>query len=247
MRCSKQPFPPRRRTSRHWPTKQRCASRLRRRFASAEPPHPLDGPPLFEAPAHETLPAVLEAMAPQNRRSRTSVRSHCRRCRRRPHRWRLHPRSCPRRSPLPPGREPVVAGRPRRHGARQRRTARPAAQQCRRSQHFACAAGAAAGLDRIQPRRAVAHRDATQGAAAQARDRDRGADPAPARERGRHRQEFDPLELDRYSSIQQFSRALAESASDVAQHPGTAREPDRRRRRTCCSSSRAPSPSCRTG
>jgi chemosensory pili system protein ChpA (sensor histidine kinase/response regulator) len=31
-----------------------------------------------------------------------------------------------------------------------------------------------------------------------------------------HRQEFDPLELDRYSSIQQFSRALAESANDVA-------------------------------
>jgi chemosensory pili system protein ChpA (sensor histidine kinase/response regulator) len=31
-----------------------------------------------------------------------------------------------------------------------------------------------------------------------------------------HRREFDPLELDRYSSIQQFSRALAESASDVA-------------------------------
>ena len=31
-----------------------------------------------------------------------------------------------------------------------------------------------------------------------------------------HRQEFDPLELDRYSSIQQYSRALAESANDVA-------------------------------
>jgi chemosensory pili system protein ChpA (sensor histidine kinase/response regulator) len=31
-----------------------------------------------------------------------------------------------------------------------------------------------------------------------------------------HRREFDPLELDRYSAIQQFSRALAESASDVA-------------------------------
>jgi len=31
-----------------------------------------------------------------------------------------------------------------------------------------------------------------------------------------HRSEFDPLELDRYSSIQQFSRALAETASDVA-------------------------------
>ncbi len=31
-----------------------------------------------------------------------------------------------------------------------------------------------------------------------------------------HRADFDPLELDRYSSIQQFSRALAESANDVA-------------------------------
>jgi chemosensory pili system protein ChpA (sensor histidine kinase/response regulator) len=31
-----------------------------------------------------------------------------------------------------------------------------------------------------------------------------------------HRQDFDPLELDRYSSIQQFSRALTESAGDVA-------------------------------
>jgi chemosensory pili system protein ChpA (sensor histidine kinase/response regulator) len=33
---------------------------------------------------------------------------------------------------------------------------------------------------------------------------------------GPHRGDFDPLELDRYSSIQQFSRALAETASDVA-------------------------------
>src|SRR6185312_2412173 len=31
-----------------------------------------------------------------------------------------------------------------------------------------------------------------------------------------HRSVFDPLELDRYSSIQQFSRALAETANDVA-------------------------------
>jgi len=31
-----------------------------------------------------------------------------------------------------------------------------------------------------------------------------------------HRSDFDPLELDRYSAIQQFSRALAETASDVA-------------------------------
>ena len=35
-----------------------------------------------------------------------------------------------------------------------------------------------------------------------------------------HRAQFDPLELDRYSSIQQFSRALAESASDVASIQG---------------------------
>jgi chemosensory pili system protein ChpA (sensor histidine kinase/response regulator) len=33
---------------------------------------------------------------------------------------------------------------------------------------------------------------------------------------GAHRGDFDPLELDRYSSIQQFSRALAETANDVA-------------------------------
>jgi chemosensory pili system protein ChpA (sensor histidine kinase/response regulator) len=31
-----------------------------------------------------------------------------------------------------------------------------------------------------------------------------------------HRRDFDPLELDRYSTLQQFSRALAETASDVA-------------------------------
>ncbi|HEY2590737.1 MAG TPA: Hpt domain-containing protein, partial [Steroidobacteraceae bacterium] len=31
-----------------------------------------------------------------------------------------------------------------------------------------------------------------------------------------HRSDFDPLELDRYSTIQQFSRGLAETASDVA-------------------------------
>ena len=37
---------------------------------------------------------------------------------------------------------------------------------------------------------------------------------------GGHRSEFDPLELDRYSSIQQFSRALAETANDVASIQG---------------------------
>jgi chemosensory pili system protein ChpA (sensor histidine kinase/response regulator) len=35
-----------------------------------------------------------------------------------------------------------------------------------------------------------------------------------------HREEFDPLELDRYSAIQQLSRALAESVSDVASIEG---------------------------
>jgi chemosensory pili system protein ChpA (sensor histidine kinase/response regulator) len=35
-----------------------------------------------------------------------------------------------------------------------------------------------------------------------------------------HRSDFDPLELDRYSAIQQFSRALAETASDVASIQG---------------------------
>ena len=93
----------------------------------------------------------------------------------------------------------------------------------------------------------VAHGHAPEGAAAQARDRDRGADPASARGREpAHRSDFDPLELDRYSSIQQFSRALAETANDVRQHPEPARERSPRTRRTCCSSRRAPSPSCRT-
>jgi chemosensory pili system protein ChpA (sensor histidine kinase/response regulator) len=36
------------------------------------------------------------------------------------------------------------------------------------------------------------------------------------KEAGAHRSDFDPLELDRYSSIQQFSRGLAETANDVA-------------------------------
>jgi len=37
---------------------------------------------------------------------------------------------------------------------------------------------------------------------------------------GIRRKDFDPLELDRYSAIQQFSRALAESSSDVASIQG---------------------------
>ena len=63
---------------------------------------------------------------------------------------------------------------------------------------------------------------------------------------GSHRSEFDPLELDRYSSIQQFSRALAETANDVASIQQLLENLTPRTRRTCCSSRRAPSPSCRT-
>jgi chemosensory pili system protein ChpA (sensor histidine kinase/response regulator) len=40
------------------------------------------------------------------------------------------------------------------------------------------------------------------------------------RDDGSHRTDFDPLELDRYSTIQQLSRALAESVSDVASIEG---------------------------
>src|SRR2546429_2932822 len=36
---------------------------------------------------------------------------------------------------------------------------------------------------------------------------------------GAHRSEFDPPELDRYSSIQQYSRAPAETANDLASIP----------------------------
>jgi chemosensory pili system protein ChpA (sensor histidine kinase/response regulator) len=39
-------------------------------------------------------------------------------------------------------------------------------------------------------------------------------------EEGRGKSDFDPLELDRYSSIQQFSRALAETANDVGSIQG---------------------------
>src|SRR4029453_10920868 len=40
------------------------------------------------------------------------------------------------------------------------------------------------------------------------------------RSEGKGKSDFDPLELDRYSSIQQFSRALAETANDVGSIQG---------------------------
>ena len=138
--------------------------------------------------------------------------------------------------------------RARRDGARQRGTARPAAQQCRRSEHLARAARAATRLGGIQPRRAVAHRHAAQGAAAQARDRDRGAGAASARpgagpsagiRSARARSLFiDPAVLARAGGVGQRRRQPAATAREpgrrgaepaaaaVAHRHGTAERPD---------------------
>jgi chemosensory pili system protein ChpA (sensor histidine kinase/response regulator) len=65
---------------------------------------------------------------------------------------------------------------------------------------------------RTRPDRAASAR-----AAAQARNRNRSADHralTSARARNGNA-EFDPLELDRFSTLQQLSRALAESVSDL--------------------------------
>ena len=83
----------------------------------------------------------------------------------------------------PAGTRARHAGRAPRAGARQRRAARRTAEQCRRSEHLPRPRRAADDLDRVQPRRARAHRHAPARAAAQARTRDRGADPLQAPER----------------------------------------------------------------
>ena len=111
---------------------------------------------------------------------------------------------------VPPGREPVRALRPARAGARRRRAARPAAQQFRRGQHRARPPGAADRLHRFQRRRAVAHGDAPQGAAAQARARDRSADPASLRGREGH---------GAANSIRSSSTAIRRSSSSRARWP----------------------------
>ena len=43
------------------------------------------------------------------------------------------------------------------------------------------------------------------------------------------RDDFDPLELDRYSALQQFSRALAETSGDVGSIQRSGRTQPRRR------------------
>ncbi len=86
---------------------------------------------------------------------------------------------------VPPGARTRPASRACRDGARGCRTAQPAAEPGRRSQHCALPRRTAAGFGGIQPGRAVAHGDAPEGAAQQAGNRDRGADPAPARDRDR--------------------------------------------------------------
>ena len=96
------------------------------------------------------------------------------------------------------------------------RSCSTAAQYLRRGEHCARASGAAARLVRLQPRGAVAHGDPPEGAAAQLEIETEAQILHKHEEEGPHRSEFDPLELDRYSSIQQYSRALAETANDVA-------------------------------
>ena len=65
------------------------------------------------------------------------------------------------------------------------------------------------------------HGHAAEGAAAQAsRSRPRRRSCTAIRTTSRAPRDFDPLELDRYSSLQQFSRALAETSSDVASIQG---------------------------
>ena len=139
----------------------------------------------------------------------------------------------PQRSPSPPGsprdaegrrprRPAAAAGRraagPRARrasgsagtGARRRRAAGPAAQQLRRSEHRARAPRAADRFDRLQRGRAVAHGDASQGTAAQARARDRSADPASLR--GREGP-------DAANSIRSSSTAIRRSSSSRARWP----------------------------
>ncbi len=61
-----------------------------------------------------------------------------------------------------------------------------------------------------------------------------------------HRSDFDPLELDRYSSIQQFSRALAETANDVQSIQSLLDTLAQDTQNLPAASRLAPSPNCRT-
>ena len=206
-------------------------------------------PSLLSEPAADSVPPLHEPLAPHELAEQTvvltmsSLLSHA--ATSEPPAAAPPPPAPP--APLPPGREPVVAADRVEMARVSAELLDQTAQQRRRGQHCARPAGAAARLDRIQSGRAVAHRHATEGAAAQARDGDRGADPAPARERGRsppgvRSAGAGPLFVD--SAVLARTGGIGQRRR---QHPGTAREPDRAKRRICCSSSRAPSPSCRTG
>ena len=83
---------------------------------------------------------------------------------------------------------------------------------------------------RLEQHRRVPHGDGRDGAdqypparpVAPPRQRNRGADHRPLPARARDADEtFDPLELDRFSTLQQLSRALAESAADMSSLQGT--------------------------
>jgi len=110
------------------------------------------------------------------------------------------------------------AGGPRRtagDGARRRGAARPASQHLRRSQHRPLSLEQQLGsidfnlgeLSRTVTRLKEQLRNLEIETEAQILHRHE--------DESTHRGDFDPLELDRYSSIQQFSRALAETANDV--------------------------------
>ncbi len=107
--------------------------------------------------------------------------------------------------------------RARGNRARRRRAARRAAQRRRRDQHLPVAAHAAAALDRVPPWASSAARSrGCASSCASSKPRPRRRSCTAIRTTSRVESGFDPLELDRYSTIQQLSRALAESANDVA-------------------------------
>jgi len=76
----------------------------------------------------------------------------------------------------------------------------------------------------LQPGGAGAHRDALEGAIARAwKSRPRRSFAPPTTTSSRGGDDFDPLELDRYSTLQQFSRALAETSATSPAFRGCSR------------------------
>ena len=100
---------------------------------------------------------------------------------------------------------------------RSRRPARQPGQPCRRSGDLPFAPGTAGGRLPLQPGRARADRGVCAASCAcwKSRPRRRSSRASSASIARAALTMFDPLELDRYSQLQQYSRALAESVSDL--------------------------------